>query len=102
MTAPSRSKLCEQEKEAASVFCYGPFAPIESLKVSIGEHRRCGDIRVDRACLQVGQAVITPWASSGHVTTRSYANLRYQEALDWRRRKWTKGGCSVLLLFAQF
>ena len=42
-----------------------------------------------------------PWASSGHVTTRSTptlpdANLRYQEAFDWR--KWTKGGCSFLLL----
>ena len=28
------------------------------------------------------------------------ANLRYKEALDWR--KWTKGGCSFLLLSAQF
>ena len=31
------------------------------------------------------------------MTTRSstFANLRYQQALDWR--KWTKGGCSFLL-----
>ena len=29
-----------------------------------------------------------------------HANLRYQEALDWR--KWRKGGCSFLLLSAQF
>ena len=28
------------------------------------------------------------------------ANLRYQEALDWS--KWTKGGCSFLLLSTQF
>ena len=28
------------------------------------------------------------------------ANLRYQEALDLR--EWTKGGCSLLLLSAQF
>ena len=40
---------------------------------------------------------ILPWESSGHVTIQSmspqhlrshYANLLYQEALDWR--KWTK------------
>ena len=47
-------------------------------------------------------------ACSGHLTTRSpdsdvlvrYTgdiNLRYQEALHWRR-KWTKGGCSLRLI----
>ena len=48
-------------------------------------------------------------ANSGHVTARVMylrsaiiiaANLRYQKALDWRN--WTKGGCSCLLLSAQF
>ena len=50
-----------------------------------------------------------PWASSGHVTTRSMslptlpnANLRYQGALDWRTLAWTKAGCSFLLLSAEF
>ena len=29
-----------------------------------------------------------PWARSGYVTTlsMSYANLRYQDALDWRKK----------------
>ena len=38
------------QKEAASSFCHGPFAPVESFmvaKVSIRERRCCGDI--DRA-----------------------------------------------------
>ena len=30
------------------------------------------------------------------------ANLCYPEALDWRKLEWTKGGCSFLLLSAQF
>ena len=46
-----------------------------------------------------------PWASSRHVYPLDvpqharFYNLRYQEALDWL--KWTKGGCSFLLLSAQ-
>ena len=50
-----------------------------------------------------------PWASSRSrdhpvdlysTPTLPHANLRYQEALDWR--KWTKGGSRIPLLSAQF
>ena len=50
-----------------------------------------------------------PWASRrsrdhpvdiSSTPTLPHANLRYQEALDWR--KWTKGGSRIPLLSAQF
>ena len=50
-----------------------------------------------------------PWASRwsrdhpvdiSSTPTLPHANLRYQEALDWR--KWTKGGRRIPLLSAQF
>ena len=44
----------------------------------------------------LGQAVVT--CTDVPQLPRCY-NLRYQEALDWL--KWTKGGCSFLLLSAQ-
>ena len=43
----------------------------------------------------LGQAVVTLLPDRCPRTYAPDANLRYQEALDWR--KWTKGGCSFLL-----
>ena len=46
-----------------------------------------------------------PWASSGHVTTRSMSPQRLRSPMitfDLEWRKWRKGGCSFLLLSAQF
>ena len=48
----------------------------------------------------LGQAVVTLLPDRCPRTYAPDANLRYQEALDWR--KWTKGGCSFLLLSAHF
>ena len=61
-----------------------------------------------QVCWPGWRGLRTTWLSSTrsmspqHLRSPSLpdANLRYLEAFDWR--KWTKGGCSFLLLSAQF
>ena len=100
MTA--RSKLREENKEAASSFY--PFAPVESIlvaKVSIGERRCCWDI--DRV-------VTWPLLAQGRVRTR-VSRVSSRRSYHWaascyrdssiktaRTKEGTKEGSCILLL----